>query len=154
MPDENKHTYDENKHTYRERFEKHYLAAEKRLSPLDGELSWSTADFELFKFKSEKLCIMFYPHQTSRGNYHVRFRKCGSGNDDTKMNIAAFLLRQLGIDDGLKPGVDRFFKQHNDPILPSETKQKTLDLIKSSNFAYKAEFLDAIENYKNTAVLI
>lgn len=45
-----------------------------------GSLSWCDADYEAFQFKTEGVRLVFYPHKTSAGNYHIRVRDGGSKN--------------------------------------------------------------------------
>lgn len=56
--------------------------AEQRLAGLGGVLEWSTVAYEVMRWESQNLVLIFYPHRTSAGNYHIRIRK-GRCNDRT-----------------------------------------------------------------------
>jgi hypothetical protein len=54
---------------------KHVKAvAAERLSGLDGALDWSPHAHEVLRWEHPKLTLIFYPHRTSAGNYHIRVR--------------------------------------------------------------------------------
>lgn len=61
-----------------------YRTAKKFFSILPGELKVSLNDYELWRYKEEdnQVSILFYPHKTSCGNYHVRVRDQSSKNKD------------------------------------------------------------------------
>lgn len=54
-----------------------FKMAKKILQSFNGELEWSSNDYQAFTFKSKKLKLIFYPHKTSAGNYHIRVRGTG-----------------------------------------------------------------------------
>ena len=39
-----------------------------------GELAWGVHDYEAMTFASADVRLIFYPHKTSAGNYHLRIR--------------------------------------------------------------------------------
>lgn len=43
-----------------------------------GELAWGVHDYEAMTFTSPSVRLIFYPHKTSAGNYHLRIRDQGS----------------------------------------------------------------------------
>lgn len=43
-------------------------------------LEWSKHEYQAFVFKSENVSLVFYPHKTSAGHYHIRVRDQGSKN--------------------------------------------------------------------------
>lgn len=53
-------------------------AAQERLAGLGGRLEWSQHAHEVLRWEHDKLVLIFYPHRTSAGNYHIRVRsgKC------------------------------------------------------------------------------
>ena len=58
---------------------KHVKAtAQERLAGLGGFLEWSQHAHEVLRWEHDKLILIFYPHRTSAGNYHIRVRsgKC------------------------------------------------------------------------------
>ena len=54
-----------------------FKMAKKFLQHLKGKLEWSNNDYEAFTFKANDLNLIFYPHKTSAGNYHIRVRGTG-----------------------------------------------------------------------------
>ena len=69
---------------YKSIYNNEFKLAEKILKDFGGNLEWSTNDYEAFTFKNDEINIIFYPHKTSAGNYHIRVR--GNGK-----NINEFL---------------------------------------------------------------
>lgn len=55
-----------------------HAAAQARLAPFGGALEWSEVQHEVMRWNHADLVLIFYPHRTSAGNYHVRVRagKC------------------------------------------------------------------------------
>ena len=53
-------------------------AAQTRLAGLGGRLVASEVQYEIMRWNHADLVLIFYPHKTSAGNYHVRVRagKC------------------------------------------------------------------------------
>jgi len=53
-------------------------AAQTRLAGLGGKLVDSDVQYEVMRWIHDDLVLIFYPHKTSAGNYHVRVRagKC------------------------------------------------------------------------------
>ena len=56
-----------------------FKLAKRILTAFKGKLEWSTNDYEAFTFKADDMNLIFYPHRTSAGNYHIRVR--GTGNN-------------------------------------------------------------------------
>ncbi len=54
-------------------------AAQTRLTGLNGQLVASETQYEIMRWVHDDLVLIFYPHRTTAGNYHVRVRagKCG-----------------------------------------------------------------------------
>lgn len=61
-----------------------------------GELSWGVHDYEAMVFASPDVRLIFYPHKTSAGNYHLRIREQGSKDKER----AEFLMDRLQIGSG------------------------------------------------------
>lgn len=57
-----------------------HAAALKRLAAFGGALAWSDVQHEVMRWVHADLVLIFYPHRTSAGNYHVRVR-AGRCND-------------------------------------------------------------------------
>jgi hypothetical protein len=49
-------------------------AAQTRLTGLSGKLVASDVQYEIMRWVHADLVLIFYPHKTSAGNYHVRVR--------------------------------------------------------------------------------
>ena len=82
---------DPNKGKYRKWYSDEYRIAKEVLAHEHGKLEWSKNDYEAFRFTSEHLVLIFYPHKTSAGNYHLRVR-----DQHSKNRIHAFqLMRRL-----------------------------------------------------------
>ncbi len=43
-----------------------------------GALEWATDDYVAFRYREPDVRIVFYPHRTSAGHYHLRIRDEGS----------------------------------------------------------------------------
>jgi len=84
MADSNKKRYPK---LYREEFE----LARTTLSQRAGALEWSRADYEAFTYVEPGVRLVFYPHRTSAGNYHIRIRD-GNSKDAA---LADRLMREL-----------------------------------------------------------
>ncbi len=72
-------------------YEEEFAIAEKVLAQYGGVLARSTAQYEAFTFRSRDVALIFYPHRTSAGNYHLRVRD--NGSRDKK--LADALMRKL-----------------------------------------------------------
>lgn len=48
--------------------------AYKRLAGLGGKIDWSPVAYEALRWEHRDLVLIFYPHKTSAGNYHIRVR--------------------------------------------------------------------------------
>lgn len=62
----------------RKEFNDEFKMAKKALAPFGGDVSWSDYDYEAFRYKSDSVQLIFYPHKTSAGHYHIRMRDAGS----------------------------------------------------------------------------
>lgn len=70
---------DPNRGKYKKLYSDDFKRAEDYLLPLyNGALTWSNADYQAFQYQTEGVKIIFYPHKTSSGNYHIRVRDGGS----------------------------------------------------------------------------
>jgi hypothetical protein len=65
------------KYTQRRYFGEEFQKAKERLAPLGGVVSPGVHDYEAFAYDSPVLRLVFYPHKTSAGNYHIRVRAVG-----------------------------------------------------------------------------
>lgn len=84
MADSNKKQYPK---LYREEFE----LARTTLATRKGTLEWSSADYEAFIYMEPGVRLVFYPHRTSAGNYHIRIRSSNSKD----AALADRLMREL-----------------------------------------------------------
>ncbi|MEH6566218.1 MAG: hypothetical protein V7756_12890 [Halopseudomonas sp.] len=80
------------------------LAAEI-LAGRNGALDWSEHDYQAFTYRETGVCLVFYLHKTSAGNYHVRVRNQGSKDQ----KLAKVLMTEL--DKG--SGFNCTFSQNN-----------------------------------------
>lgn len=62
---------------YKSIYKSEFNLAKKILKDFEGKLEWSNSEYEAFTFKSDNLSLIFYPHRTSAGNYHIRVRGKG-----------------------------------------------------------------------------
>lgn len=53
-----------------------------------GTVEWATDDHVTFRYRDPDVRIVFYPHRTSAGNYHLRIRDEGS-KDKRRFNDLA-----------------------------------------------------------------
>jgi hypothetical protein len=51
-----------------------HAAAAQRLAHFGGVLAWSEVRHEVLRWVHADLVLIFYPHKTTAGNYHVRVR--------------------------------------------------------------------------------
>lgn len=77
--------------SYRKQFKQEFKDAKKRLAKFEGELFWVDFDYEAFRFKSHHAHVIFYPHKTTAGNYHIRVRDAGSKDKTTFEEVCAAL---------------------------------------------------------------
>lgn len=63
---------------YRKLYREEFDLASAALKGRDGSLEWSEVDYIAFVWSGPTVCIVFYPHKTSAGNYHIRVRDQGS----------------------------------------------------------------------------
>lgn len=88
---------DPNAGKYKRMFAEEFKMAEIVLKPYGGKLSWSTADYEAFRFISDDVCILFYPHKNSKTfNVSCRVREQASKNKE----LANALMLRLAIGSG------------------------------------------------------
>ncbi len=84
-----------------------FAIAMMALIPYGGQLAWSKVKDEAFTYKSPYVSLVFYPHRTSAGNYHLRVRDNGSKNkkltnslmkrlDEAAGNNCTFTRKQKG----------------------------------------------------------
>lgn len=66
------------KSRYRKMYQGEFEIAQKGLSGRIGTLEWSPHEYEAFIWSEDGARVVFYPHRTSAGNYHLRVRDAGS----------------------------------------------------------------------------
>lgn len=69
-------------YTQKRYFQAEYKDAERRLCHLGGVLLPGVNDYEAFTYKMQGLHLIFYPHKTSSGHYHIRVRTQGKYDPD------------------------------------------------------------------------
>lgn len=87
---------DTNKTKHENIYAEDFAMAKKILAGLPGCLEWVKAAYQAFRYRENDVCLIFYPHKTSAGNYHVRVRDQNSR--DSKR--ADFLMRKLYCESG------------------------------------------------------
>lgn len=87
---------DENKKRYKKMFRDEFELALSVLSGRNGRLEWSEADYIAFTWKEPAICIVFYPHKTSAGNYHIRVRDQGSRDKALVLRVMDELEKAAG----------------------------------------------------------
>ncbi len=68
-------------------------AAQQRLAGLGGQLQDSPHDYEVMRWTHPHLTLIFYPHRTTAGNYHIRVRAAQCTNRKT-LEKAIFALAE------------------------------------------------------------
>jgi hypothetical protein len=80
-------------YTQRRYFRDEFLVAQERLRPLGGKVTPGVHDYEAFVYEAEGVRLIFYPHKTSAGNYHIRVRTGGKCNP-AKVKAAIYALAE------------------------------------------------------------
>jgi hypothetical protein len=75
---------DENKRRYKKEYAEEFRLAQ---SVLGESVEWSPHDYEAFRYKDEDVSLVFYPHRTTAGNYHIRIRDNGSKNKQRAIEL-------------------------------------------------------------------
>jgi len=73
------------------KWQEELTVAKDVLSHYGGEIKVLGYDYEAFRYVSPSVTLIFYPHKTSAGNYHLRVRSQHS--KDKK--LAEALMRKL-----------------------------------------------------------
>ena len=68
-----------------------FNSAKELLKNEAGEISESPYDYQCFTYKSQDVCLVFYPHRTSARNYHIRVRNQGSKNKEKAEKLMKML---------------------------------------------------------------
>jgi hypothetical protein len=84
---------DINKKQYKKLYKNEFQLATKVLGV---GVEWSPHDYEAFIYKKDTVSLVFYPHRTSAGNYHIRVRDNGSKDKE----LAKRLMFNLDIEAG------------------------------------------------------
>ena len=87
---------DSNKKHYRKLYQEEFDLAAKTLSGRNGALTWSTADYVAFVWWEPTVCLVFYPHKTSAGNYHIRVRDQSSYDKVLALKLMVLLDKAGG----------------------------------------------------------
>ena len=56
----------------------HFDVASLIMKDEPGEMVWATDDYVAFRYREPTVRVVFYPHKTSAGHYHMRIRDEGS----------------------------------------------------------------------------
>lgn len=81
------------KYTQKRYFREDYVKAQDRLRPIGVTVTPGVHDYEAFIAEGPGLRLIFYPHRTTAGNYHIRVRK-GGACDVRRLQDAIFALAE------------------------------------------------------------
>jgi len=81
------------KYTQARYFKREFEMAKERLAPLGGEVKPGEHDYQAFVYQAPGLRLIFYPHKTTAGNYHIRVRAEGKA-DPKQLEAAIFALAE------------------------------------------------------------
>nr|WP_024308542.1 hypothetical protein [Pseudomonas sp. P818] len=83
---------------YQKRFMREFKAAQQALAGRDGELQWSTHDWQCFTYREPGVSLVFYPHRgpSSRLQW-VRVRNQGSKSAEALSEVLAILADKADI---------------------------------------------------------
>ena len=84
---------DPEKRYYRKRYAHEFAMAALILGK---QPEWSPHDYEAFTYKNGGVSLVFYPHRTSAGNYHIRVRDNGSSDKGEAYRLMAMLDHGAG----------------------------------------------------------
>jgi len=87
---------DKNAGKYNKFYKEEFELASAILKAERGHIEWSTYDYQAFTFKKPMVSLVFYPHKTSAGNYHIRVRNQGSKDKDQAERIMKMLYKKSG----------------------------------------------------------
>jgi hypothetical protein len=78
-------------------FREQFDIARECLKTWGGELRWGEHDYEAMVYEGDLVKLIFYPHKTSAGHYHLRVRDSGSRNKQRADEIMESLNRAAGM---------------------------------------------------------
>jgi len=81
------------KYVRKKAFGAEFQKAQARLAPLGGKVEPGVFDYEAFTYTAPGLKLIFYPHRTTAGNYHIRIRHVGKP-DPKALRAAIFALAE------------------------------------------------------------
>lgn len=100
---------------YQRTFELEYRIATAALRSFGGALAWGTRDYEAFIYRSDTVCLIFYPHRSSAGNYSIRVRDQSSADKKRAMELMLHLR--------IASGFDNTFAQNRQPLADDAAMQ-------------------------------
>lgn len=89
-------TPDVNKQRYRKLYREEFDLAAKTLTGPNGALDWSTSDYIVFVWTEPTVCLVFYPHKSSAGHYHIRVRDQSSYDKLLALKLMVLLDKAAG----------------------------------------------------------
>ncbi|WP_454734261.1 hypothetical protein [Cupriavidus pauculus] len=85
------------------KYQRHYAAEFQtagrvlaRFGQKSGQLVWGKNDYEAFLYTEMGVRLVFYPHRTSAGNYHIRVRSQGSKQPKRATTLMSLLYIGAG----------------------------------------------------------
>lgn len=76
---------------YHKEFKREFALAKELVAPIGGSVEPGKHNYEAFIYTHEDVRILFYPHKTTAGNYHLRVRDHGSKNKSRAVEIMKML---------------------------------------------------------------
>lgn len=88
---------DPNKKKYRKWFKHEFELAKGILANEAGRIEWVDHDYQAFIYRSNNVCLVFYPHKTSgTGNINIRVRDQHSKNAQKAKMLMRRLYKESG----------------------------------------------------------
>lgn len=77
------------------KWQEEYDLAATALAGEPGELVWATDQYVAFRYIEPSVRIVFYPHKTTRGHYHIRVRQESCGDRERAVALMQRLDRSV-----------------------------------------------------------
>lgn len=120
---------DEGMNTYRpemsaavkkRRYSKVMRVAMDRMQFHRSHFLWVDTAWQLFKFKCDGVCLVFYPHKSTAGNRHVRVRD----ENSTNRGLAETLMRRSGFSFKKSPAPKKQYQKKPSRKLPPPVREE------------------------------
>lgn len=84
------------KRHYKNQYKEEFALAKSILKDEPGKLEWSKNDYQVFTYKEDGVTLVFYPHKTSAGHYHIRVRNQNSKDTEKARRLMILLDHGAG----------------------------------------------------------